>query len=80
LSPWIKLLDEAKSRCQHCADPQTALERESVKVSLERLRGFPFVCEAIETRGLSLQGARFGIASGQLELLDPATGDFQPVK
>lgn len=80
LSPWIKLLDEAKLRCPHCADPQTALERESIKVSLERLRGFPFVCEAIEARGLSLQGARFGIASGRLEMLNPATGEFQPVE
>ncbi|MBL8558445.1 MAG: carbonic anhydrase [Hyphomonadaceae bacterium] len=77
LQPWVALLEPAVSRCAHEADPQTALERESVKVSLENLRGFPFIAEAIETRGLKLAGARFGVADGRLELLDEATGAFQ---
>lgn len=77
LQPWVALLEPAVERvCDH-ADPQTALERESVKVSLENLRAFPFIAEAMRTRGLKLEGARFGVADGRLELLDQATGAFQ---
>jgi len=77
LQPWVALLEPAVERVVHEADPQTALERESVKVSLENLRAFPFIAEAMRTRGLKLQGARFGVADGRLELLDQATGAFQ---
>ncbi|MEE8438049.1 MAG: hypothetical protein V3S07_00555 [Micropepsaceae bacterium] len=43
---------------------------------MERLAGFPFVAEAVRSRGLELRGARFGIADGILEVLDPMTGQF----
>ena len=77
LQPWVALLEPALERCFDAPDPQTSLERESVKVSLENLRAFPFIAEAIKTRGLKLEGARFGVANGRLELLDQATGSFQ---
>lgn len=77
LQPWVALLEPALERCFDAPDPQTALERESVKVSLENLRAFPFIAEAIKTRGLKLEGARFGVADGRLELLDQETGSFQ---
>jgi carbonic anhydrase len=79
LEPWVALLEPAVERCAGAPDPQTALEQESVKVSLENLRAFPFIAEAIETRGLELEGARFGVADGHLEILDQATGAFQIV-
>jgi len=79
LAQWIRLLDPAVARAGECVDPQTTVERESVKISLERLRGFPFVAEAMRMRGLQLRGARFGIADGRLEILDPVTGAFEPV-
>ena len=79
LAKWISLLDPALERVNHAADPQTALERESVIVSMERLREFPFVAEAMVKRGLTVQGARFGVADGRLEIYDPATKDFQNV-
>ena len=79
LNAWIKLLDPALARCSDKAgDRQEAVERESIRLSLERLRSFPFVAKAIRSRGLALRGARFGIADGMLEVLDPASDKFLP--
>ncbi len=80
LDRWVGLLDRAKSRIdEHCADPNSALELESIRVTLENLLTFPFVRQAMEERGLKLVGARYGVADGGLELLDPKTGAFHPV-
>jgi carbonic anhydrase len=37
---------------------------------------FPFVAERAKAGTLALHGARFGIADGQLEVLDSETGNF----
>ncbi len=80
LDSWISLLDTAKSRIEpHAHDATTQLEYESIRVTLENLRTFPFVAEAIEKRGLNLIGARYGVADGGLELLNTVTGQFEPV-
>ncbi|MBL9065701.1 MAG: carbonic anhydrase [Sphingopyxis sp.] len=80
LDAWISLLDTAKARISSCAgDHQTALEYESIKVTLENLATFPFIAEAQRERGLTLEGARYGVADGSLELLDKASGRFKPV-
>ena len=80
LDSWISLLDTAKARIAGCGgDLTTALEYESIRVTLENLATFPFIAEAMRTRGLKLVGARYGVADGGLELLDPATGAFNPV-
>jgi carbonic anhydrase len=77
LAPWIALLGQAKERCRsHGGDQQTALERESIRLSLERLREFPFVHDAITNDGLLLHGARFDVFDGALEIYDPQTGEF----
>lgn len=80
LDAWIGLLDPAKARLGrghgHAA---SALEYESIRVTLENLATFPFVQTAIKERGLKLAGARYGVADGGLELLDPVTGAFNPV-
>ncbi|PZO47142.1 MAG: hypothetical protein DCF16_18190 [Alphaproteobacteria bacterium] len=56
LDAWISLLDRAKGRVleSQSADPCSDLEHESIRVTLENLATFPFVKEAIETRGLQL--------------------------
>jgi carbonic anhydrase len=80
LDAWIGLLDPAKARiAPDDPDPHTALEYESIRVTLENLKTFPFVRSAIEDRGLKLAGARYGVADGGLELMDPETGRFSPV-
>ncbi len=77
LAEWIRLLDPALARCvDEPDDLQTAVERESIRLSLERLARFPFVAEAVRSRKLALRGARFGIRDGKLEILDPETGEF----
>lgn len=78
LDAWIGLLDPAKERLGAHAD-HAALEYESIRVTLENLATFPFVQTAMRERGLKLAGARYGVADGGLELLDPATGAFNPV-
>src|SRR5262245_34199412 len=80
LDAWISLLDPAKARTMGCeGDHATALEYESIRVTIENLATFPFIAEAMRTRGLELVGARYGVADGGLELLDTATGIFKPV-
>lgn len=80
IDAWISLLDRAKERVSHGEhDRQTALEHESIRVTLENLATFPFVQKAMKERGLTLVGARYGVADGSLELLDPPTGAFNPV-
>ena len=53
---------------------------DAVRLSLERLMTFPFVAERVGSGALSLYGARFGIADGQLEVLEPQSGNFAPVE
>jgi carbonic anhydrase len=77
---WIDLLSAARARLPHdCADVHAALERESIRVSLERLMGFPFVAHAVQEGRLKLEGGLFDVADGRLERLDPVTGGFAPV-
>jgi carbonic anhydrase len=82
LDSWISLLDRAKGRVResHSHDAQTDLEHESIRVTLENLTTFPFIQEAIKARGLKLEGARYGVADGGLEVLDHETGTFNPIE
>jgi len=82
IDAWISLLDRAKGRVleSHSHDPQSDLEHESIRVTLENLATFPFVQEAMRERGLKLEGARYGVADGGLEVLDHETGAFRPVE
>ena len=78
---WMTLLGPAKSEVEtggplSDAERQTALERASIRHSIANLRTFPFVSN-LEDRGrLSLHGAWFDIAHGELWTMNPATGDF----
>lgn len=82
ISNWMSMLDEARDEvvASHAGKPATeqcsALERRAVLTSLANLRTFPCI-KILESRGkLQLHGAHFDIASGQLEVLNPATGTF----
>jgi carbonic anhydrase len=55
-----------------------AMEHDGVRISLRNLMTFPWVRERVEADRLSLHGAYFAIADGQLCILDPATGEFVP--
>lgn len=79
VGPWIRLAERARTRTLACApaDPQLTCEQETVRVSLENLRTFPWIA-ALEAEGrLRLHGAHFDIRTGVLALLRP-DGGFAP--
>ena len=82
LEHWIDLLDPALEHSKHIQDSRerhVAMERDCVRLSLDNLMTFPFVAERVKAGTLELHGGRFGIANGELELLDPKTGEFVAV-
>ena len=81
IGKWMKLLGPVASEVAACgsmtdAERQTALEHASIRHSIANLRTFPCV-SILEERGrLSLHGAWFDIADGDLWTMNPDTGDF----
>lgn len=75
LLPWMSIAEPAKARvlaCDDpCTDPLTACEQETVRLSLENLRTFPWIAARTAAGTLRLHGAYYGIASGSLQLLGP---------
>ncbi|MBB5576926.1 carbonic anhydrase [Rhizobium paranaense] len=78
---WMGLVKPAAEQIQSNdvmtpAERQTALERISIRNSLNNLRSFPDI-KALEEEGkLSLHGAWFDISTGELWVMDPETRDF----
>jgi carbonic anhydrase len=54
----------------------TRLEQASLVQSIDNLLTFPYVRAACEREQLTLHGAYFNVASGELAVLDPASGRF----
>lgn len=85
ITRWMSMLDDAKLRvvAKHQGTPDAdlsgELEQEGVKVSIANLRTFPFVKEQESKGRLSIYGAHFDIMSGQLKVLNQATGGFVDV-
>ena len=81
---WMELLGPAaesvsNNKWMTNAERQTALERISIRHSIENLMSFPCI-KILHGRGkLQLHGAWFDIASGELWTMDPETGDFAGV-
>jgi carbonic anhydrase len=75
LSPAV----ERASGHEHDADRHETVERASVLLSMERLMSYPFVASRVEAKALAVNGARFGIADGRLEIYDHAAGVFVAV-
>ena len=84
LGPWLSTMEPARLETEDAlgdvplADIADRLELVSIRHSLKRLLQFPFVREAVQTRGLELHGARFSIHDGVLEWMD-SKGEFHPV-
>jgi carbonic anhydrase len=57
----------------------TRLEQANVVNSLDNLMTFPRLRKMIERGDVSIHGAYFGVATGELSVLDRATGEFRPV-
>jgi carbonic anhydrase len=83
---WVQIAEPAKKRALalkakaptdelwHCC------ELESIRTSIENLHSFPFIEEAIATRGLSLIGIYFDLEKGELLELNENLGEFAAVK
>ena len=54
------------------------LEKASVVNTLDNLMTFPRLNKLIERGAVAIHGAYFGVATGQLSVLDRATGEFKP--
>ncbi len=86
IGPWIDLLKgsraEAAETDQALADKdlQRAVEEVVVRRSLKNLMTFPFVREKVEAGDVAVHGAHFGIATGELRIMDPETGRFEAVE
>ncbi len=75
---WVDIIRDARDEvvaCSH-ADPQRVLELEAIRVSLKNLRSFPFIAELEQAGELKLHGAFFGIADGDLHVLNEANDQF----
>lgn len=82
IGPWMDLIDDVRDLVdlsgRDPADPDTQrlVEEAAIRLSLRNLRTFPAIREREESGRLGLAGAHFDIGSGELRLLDEATGDF----
>jgi carbonic anhydrase len=83
IGAWMKVIDGAReavlakhanldfeAQCREC-------EMEGIKVSLQNLMTFPFVAEAVQTRGMRLIGIYFDLEQGHLFELDETTNEFR---
>ena len=80
LVPWINIAARAKARvlaCDDGGDTQLACEQAAIALSLENLRGYPWVAERLIEGSLQMHGAHFDIRHGILTLLQP-DGSFAP--
>lgn len=81
IGKWMSLLRPAAeavgaNELMTAGERQTALERISIRHSLANLRSFPDIAERERAGELTLHGAWFDISSGELWVMDPASGDF----
>lgn len=82
VSQWMRIAEPARTRALAAvpSGEQTELwrhcELESIRTSLENLRSFPFVQEAIARRQLSVYGIYFDLQRGELLELDERRGTF----
>jgi carbonic anhydrase len=83
---WVRIAEQAKAFVlkKHAGEDDDHLcrygEQESIRYSLKNLRTFPFVEEAIKTRGLTLMGIYFDLESGQLLECDEEGDSFKSVE
>jgi carbonic anhydrase len=84
IGKWMSLMTpvSAKVGARGSLSPEEYLKRmeqSSIVNSLDSLMTFPRVRELVGRNALTLHGAYFGVAKGELSVLDCASGEFQPV-
>ena len=83
IGKWMALMAPAASKTPRGAlspaDYLTRLEQANVVNSLDNLMTFPRLAKLIEKGKVATHGAYFGVASGDLSVLDRASGEFRRV-
>jgi carbonic anhydrase len=84
IGKWISLIEPAAKKIgprgeASADDYQTRLEQASVINSLESLMTFPRLATLIEKGKIATHGAYFGVASGDLSVLDRKSGEFRQI-
>lgn len=86
ISKWMSIAKEAREKVVNefpDADDETLCrhgEMESLKISIRNLKTFPFVQDAIKTRGMNVIGVYFDLELGQLWQFDEADGQFKQLQ
>ena len=81
---WMSLMAPAAEKVgargsMSRADYLERMEKASIVNTLGNLMTFPRLSKLIERGAVTLHGAYFGVAKGELSVLDRATGEFRPV-
>ena len=84
IGKWMSLIAPAAEKLGARAEVPlaeylTRLEQASVANSLDNLMTFPQLAKLIEKGKVATHGAYFGVATGDLSVLDRASGEFKPV-
>ena len=84
IGKWMKLITPAAEKIGprgnvSPADYMKRLEQASVVNSLDNLMTFPRLAKLIDKGKVATHGAYFGVATGDLSVLDRASGEFVPV-
>jgi carbonic anhydrase len=82
---WMSLMAPAAEKvgprgCRSREEYIEQMEKASIVNTLDNLMTFPRVRTLVERSAILLHGAYFGVASGELSVLDKETGEFRPVK
>jgi carbonic anhydrase len=82
---WMSLMAPAAAKVGPRASMSAAeyierMEKASIVNTLDNLKTFPRLNRLIERGDVKIHGAYFGVALGELSVLDPATGEFWPAK
>lgn len=85
IGSWMRLMSPAAEKVgprgeQSPADYLSRLEQANVVNSLDNLMTFPRLRKLIERGQVTLHGAFFGVATGDLAVLDKASGEFKPIE
>src|SRR5882757_19015 len=84
IGKWMQLMTPAAEKVgprgeQDHDDYLARLEQANIANSLDNLMTFPMLAKLIEKGKVATHGAYFGVASGDLSVLDKTTGEFKPV-
>jgi len=85
IGKWMSLIEPAAKKVGPRGDAspddyQKRLEQASIVNSLDSLMTFPRLAKLIEKGKVATHGAYFGVATGDLSVLDKATGEFKPIE